>query len=251
MTINSVVGQSETCPGDCDGIVIIEDTAGVLFSLNSGPLGTQTIFGDLCPGDYTVHMQNADGCDASGSGSVGTPPVVEASFSFDPDTLFTNAPTTTMVNASLNSTNYFWDFAGLGSSTEPAPTFEFISSLGNTYEVCLTAMDDNGCPDTYCAPIVVLDILEVFVPSGFTPNEDDINEGFVPVFNREFGIENYSFMVFNRWGEEIFSTEVIGSKWLGNTRVLSKTEIYIWKVKFRDAYSGELYDRTGHVTLLK
>lgn len=232
--------------------MIIEDPAGVLFSLNDGPYSTQTIYGDLCPGEYTVHMQNADGCEASGSGTVGSPAVVEASFYFDPDTLFTNEPTTTMVNTSVNATNSSWDFAGLGTSTEQVPTFTFTNALGNIYEVCLTATDDNGCPDTYCAPILVLDLLDVFVPNAFTPNDDDINEGFVPIFNRDHGIEDYSFMVFNRWGEELFSTEVIDQTWNGDySAVISKTEVYVWKLRYRDTYSGELFDRVGHVTLLE
>ena len=118
--------------------------------------------------------------------------------------------------------------------------------------VCLTATDDNGCPDTYCEPILVFDLLDVFVPNAFTPNDDDINDGFRPIFNRDHGIENYRFMVFNRWGEELFSTEVIDATWNGNYSGLrSKTEVYVWKVRYRDAYTGELYDRIGHVTLLK
>ena len=98
----------------------------------------------------------------------------------------------------------------------------------------------------------MFDILDVFVPNAFTPNNDDINEGFLPIFNRDHGIENYSFMVFDRWGEQIFSTEVMGSTWNGNySSMQSETEVYVWKLQFRDAYSGELYDLTGHVTLLK
>ncbi|MBK8582438.1 MAG: gliding motility-associated C-terminal domain-containing protein [Flavobacteriales bacterium] len=119
------------------------------------------------------------------------------------------------------------------------------------YEVCLTASDANGCPDTYCAPIEVFDLLLVFVPNAFSPNGDGRNDGFCPIFNLPWVVE-YEFTIFDRWGELLFLSETVGETWGGMYGgELSKTEVYVWKLTCRDQLSGELIERVGHVTLLK
>lgn len=60
-----------------------------------------------------------------------------------------------------------------------------------------------------CGPV------DVFVPSSFTPNGDDINDVFIPVFSDTVGLSYYTMEVYNRWGEEMFSTEDITEGWDG------------------------------------
>ena len=63
---------------------------------------------------------------------------------------------------------------------------------------------------------------------------------------------DYKFMVFDRWGEQIFGTDLPGKPWNGDySDVTSKTEVYVWKLVCRDQLSGDLIERIGHVTLLK
>lgn len=45
----------------------------------------------------------------------------------------------------------------------------------------------------------------VYVPNAFSPNSDALNEGYKPVTAAN-NLDNYSFQVFNRWGELIFTT---------------------------------------------
>jgi flagellar hook assembly protein FlgD len=63
----------------------------------------------------------------------------------------------------------------------------------------------------------------------------------------------YLFSVYNRWGEEIFKSKNPSEKWDGNN---SKGEpyqdgTYIWKLRFVIFESGEVYEKIGHVNLLK
>ncbi|MGK5643358.1 gliding motility-associated C-terminal domain-containing protein, partial [Streptomyces sp. URMC 126] len=45
---------------------------------------------------------------------------------------------------------------------------------------------------------------DALFPTGFTPNNDGTNDYFGPVNPRFF--KNYELHVYNRWGEEIFSS---------------------------------------------
>ena len=92
----------------------------------------------------------------------------------------------------------------------------------------------------------------VHVPNVFTPNEDDVNEGFCPIFNMEWAVESYDFMIFNRWGEKLFESMTVHEKWDGFYRSdIVQEDVYVWKMKCRDKLTNEWIERIGHVTVLK
>jgi len=251
LQIDAVSTIPETCPGSCDGSLSVIDPEGIGYTLQGNTQNTNTFTG-LCAGTYVVTMSDANGCVAISSGLVPSPPPVIADFLFSPDTVFVDAPYVDFTNlSSTNSVTFIWDFGGEGSSNEASPSFNFPGGLGGTYTVCLTAMDVNGCADDTCAVITVLDRLLVFVPNSFTPNGDGVNDGFLPIFNTD-AVVDYKFLVFNRWGEEIFNTELPGKPWNGDySNVSSKEEVYVWKLTAKDKYSGDLIEKIGHVTLLR
>ena len=88
----------------------------------------------------------------------------------------------------------------------------------------------------------------IFVPNTFTPNGDGRNETFRPILN---GFEgwNYRFIVFDRWGMEIFDTDEREEAWDGRVNGTGPViDVYVWKVVVeRD---GDAHDFIGHVTLL-
>ncbi|HRO98026.1 MAG TPA: PKD domain-containing protein [Flavobacteriales bacterium] len=253
LVIDLVVPTNETCPGSCDGTVVVQDAEGVQYSLNGGPAQPSASFQGLCPGEYAVTMTDANGCLASATAVVGTPAPVIAYFTTDPDTVLVSEPEVTFTNGSSpNATDFAWDFGGLASSTATNPTYVFPGTLGGNYTVCLTAMDANGCEDTYCAPVQVFDALVVHVANAFSPNDDDVNEGFAPVFNMNWAVGDYEFLVFDRWGELLFETHELDAKWngiYGGGTV--ETEVFVWRLRCRDMLTREWIERVGHVTVLK
>ena len=94
----------------------------------------------------------------------------------------------------------------------------------------------NNCPDN------------IFVPSSFTPNGDGLNDEFIPVLPDS--IENYELMIFNRWGEIIFSTEDKEEGWDGNHNgVPVPNDIFIWKIRYSSIIDTKSI--IGHVQVLK
>jgi gliding motility-associated-like protein len=253
LVIDAISMGDENCIGSCDGFLNISDAEGVLFSIDGGDTWvSENVIGDLCAGGYLVMMQDANGCLASSAVHIASPPPVAAGFYAAPDTMSVSNTTVAFTNQSGYATTFLWDFGGLATSTEGNPTFTFPDVLGDVYTVCLTAMDSHGCADSICQPIVVLDELYVTVPNAFSPNGDDINDLFVPVFNIPANAEEYKFMIFDRWGLLIFTSETVGETWNGDYNgEIVQQDVYEWKLHCKDRITREEYDPIGHVTVVK
>lgn len=92
-------------------------------------------------------------------------------------------------------------------------------------------------------------IPEIFVPTGFTPNGDGLNDILKPIL---VGIKDFRFFrVFNRWGQMIFTTSTDGRGWdgtIGGVKQASGT--YIFQVQAVD-YLGHIIDKKGTVVLIR
>jgi gliding motility-associated-like protein len=251
LVIDGITTTPETCPGSCDGTITVVDPEGVLFT-TLGSQQTSPTFTGLCAGDHPFIMTDEDGCTASASATITSPPPVIAGFTFLPDTIFISDPAVTFLNTSSgNAVSFTWTFGNAGTSTERNPSFLFPDRQADIYEVCLTARDANGCPNQVCLPLPIYDVLLVYVPNAFSPNGDGRNDVFLPVFNLP-QVKDYQFMVFNRWGEQIFGTDQPGKPWDGGySGVSSQVDVYVWKLTCKDALSGEPIERVGHVTIVK
>jgi gliding motility-associated-like protein len=89
----------------------------------------------------------------------------------------------------------------------------------------------------------------VYVPNAFSPNGDGRNEGFRPVLNG-FSTWNYTLLIFDRWGKEIYRTTDREAEWDGRVGGQETViDVYVWKVIVeRD---GDARDFVGHVTLVQ
>jgi gliding motility-associated-like protein len=77
------------------------------------------------------------------------------------------------------------------------------------YSVSATA---NGCT-VFDTVIVVWGDCDFFIPNAFSPNGDGANENFGVLNNAS--LQNFSFKIFNRYGQVIYATENSGNKWDG------------------------------------
>ena len=81
-----------------------------------------------------------------------------------------------------------------------------------------------------------------YIPNAFTPDGDEHNNVWGPIFSREFEIKNYHLKIYNKWGNKIWESYDPNIKWDGTNYLES---IYIWKI---DLNEKSFY---GHVTLIK
>lgn len=88
-----------------------------------------------------------------------------------------------------------------------------------------------------------------FVPTAFSPNNDGLNDLFVPVIYCDF--ELLSFKVFNRWGQLVFATNKPNTGWDGifNNQI-ADGGVYFWYVEGRDKF-GKKMNKKGDVSLIR
>jgi gliding motility-associated-like protein len=90
---------------------------------------------------------------------------------------------------------------------------------------------------------------EIFVPTAFTPNDDNLNDRLIPI---PVGISQLVyFKVYNRYGELVFQTEEIGKGWNGVYKGKDQgNESFVWHALGVD-YLGNPVFRKGQSTLVR
>jgi gliding motility-associated-like protein len=90
------------------------------------------------------------------------------------------------------------------------------------------------------------------VPNVFTPNGDNMNDYFLPRQWLSKGVTYFKMIIYNRWGQEIYSTtKVDGRGWDGKFNGVDQPQgvfVYTIDVKFKDGTSEK---KQGNVTLLR
>jgi gliding motility-associated-like protein len=162
---------------------------------------------------------------------------------FEPEVQFADQSGSTIAN-------WYWDFAGLDTSNYPNPMYAFPNDTLGNYPVTLTVTDIHGCQDEVTKNVIIKGEFGIYIPNAFTPDFDFKNDMFGPT---GFGIspENYKFMIFDRWGEKLFDTDILFKPWDGfykGTRV--QEGVYVWKLFFKDI-NGKKHERIGHVTIIQ
>ena len=88
----------------------------------------------------------------------------------------------------------------------------------------------------------------LFLPNSFTPNQDGINDQFLPVGT---GIATYELIIFDRWGAEIFKSTEFTIGWTGNINgAPAPIGVYPWRATVQDV-QGRYHQLNGHVTLMR
>jgi gliding motility-associated-like protein len=249
---NNVTIQSPVEPG---GNCVWEFSDGQVFN-GFGPIdigfNTQGCY-DL---DYT--LTNSFGCSTTETFDnyicMDAAPI--AAFTSDPNEINIVNNLVNFDNLSQGAIAYTWDFGdNTPYSYEIDPSHEYISNdeyNSSTFQVILYAFSENNCVDTAIGYINYDPYFVYYVPNAFTPDGDDNNNYFKPVFGSGFTYENYAFMIFNRWGELIFETNDIGGAWDGTYKGKDcQDDVYVWKLVIQRSNNAEKFVDVGHVTLLR
>ena len=147
---------------------------------------------------------------------------------------------------------YSWYPAeGLSCNDCPAPW----ASPSNQTDYVVNIVDRNGCQISDGLTIIVNKKRDVFIPTGFSPNGDNINDVFM-VHGADHVTDIRILKVFDRWGELVFEAKEVPVNdptfgWDGTYRgklVNSGTYVYYTEILFVD---GETFPFKGEVTLLR
>ncbi len=193
-------------------------------------------------GMYYIRATNAAGCTKTEPIKINT--VAAPDFSAaDPQPV--KYPSTVSLIASVNNPALSYSFYEDETLTRPANDPANIRESGIYY---IKGTNTAGCYTIEDVEVKISPL--VSVPNSFTPNGDGKNDRFVYRSAGRFK-EIIYFKIFNRLGQEIFSTTSLDAAWDGTYRGHPQAnDTYVWMLKARD-WLGEVYVGKGTIMLVR
>lgn len=207
----------------------------------------------LSTGDYSLLVTDANGCEVDGSIEV---PLIPPPFSnfesrskpeefIDPNVQFDNE--------SSGALTYEWHFGDGDISYEENPEHAYDTS--GVFLVMLISYNEPqyGCADTSYQYMEVDPMFTFYVPSGFTPDDDGLNDTWGPI-GQNFEYESYNCQIYDRWGKLIWQTDNPTKFWDGTMRSSTKDVkqgmyVYVFTLKKFNTFEPKIIK--GTVTLYR
>lgn len=222
--------QVEICPGDTH-----------VFSTEQSGVWSTGITGDsivvTAPGTYSVVVANGQ-CLSEGSSEVTLLELPFVDLGGD-RRLCQPAAVRVDVSGPYNDA-VLW--------SDGSEEFERLFTESGVFSVLVI----NGCgtwEDSFVVEIEDCDY-GFFIPNAFTPDGDGINEVWQPVV---VNMESFRIVVFNRWGEEVWSTEEEGEFWNGSHRSGSHyvpDGVYAYIAQGR-SNQGKIVSTSGSIVVIR
>jgi gliding motility-associated-like protein len=196
----------------------------------------------LASGIYSVVVTDMNGCFDSCSVMVPTTATAMADAGQD----VTIEEGQSVLLTATGGLTYLWTPADLVTCNNCAST---IATPSVTTVFIVTVIDSAGCTD-YDTVTVTVEIPcdDIFVPNAFSPNGDSQND---VLFLRGTCIATFSFLIYNRWGELVFSTNDQMVGWDGRHRgELCESAVFNYVVSGTKT-DGSLFSKSGNITLVR
>ncbi|HEX4958013.1 MAG TPA: LamG-like jellyroll fold domain-containing protein [Lacibacter sp.] len=219
------------------------------YSINGANFQTSPNFTNIAPGNhYAVVLNHVTGCVSSQAPFIinsipPQPPVPDVIITQQPSC--TNSTGSILINSPV-SNNYEYSINGINFQSSP------IFNNLDTGVFLVTVRDRlNGCLSIPASIRITADATikgGYYLPNAFTPNNDGLNDC--------FGIKNWGLItefkltVYNRWGEEVFSTTNPSKCWDGTYKGLQQNPgNYVYYIK-AVSLCGTV-ERKGNLALIR
>jgi gliding motility-associated-like protein len=121
-------------------------------------------------------------------------------------------------------------------------------TVDDTVSVTLFYTDEFGCKAQDNITISILPLEPIYIPTGFSPNNDGVNDVFRV---RGAGFKKFYMSIYNRWGELVFETTDFSQSWDGMYKsVEQEMGVYVYTINAVSSDS-RTYTFKGNVTLIR
>jgi gliding motility-associated-like protein len=176
-----------------------------------------------------------------------------AAFTTNPNVFTQSSQSVSFSNNSVGANTFSWDFGDQQSSTDINPVHTY-SNTTSGYTITLSATSALGCVDTYELTIEYQEEEIFYIPNSFTPDGDNYNQTFKPIFTSGFDPFNFEMIIYNRWGEIVFETNDAKVGWDGsygsNGRAV-QDGTYTYKIIYKNPKKDERKIVIGHISLVR
>lgn len=204
-------------------------------------------------GIFDVHLDvfSAEGCKNSLTieNMIEVYKLPEAKFFANPDLVDILNPEVYFENHSTDNFYNYWSFGDGDSSIIESPIHTY-ANFANEYSISLIVESEHGCLDSVLSHIKVENVITIYVPTAFSPDNDGINDKFYVVGNG-IDLDNFNISIYNRWGELIYNSDDIFRAWDGTANGHNvQPGIYKWLLIYKDE-NGVEYEKSGTVNVIR
>ena len=209
------------------------------------------------PGCFDVFVQYTDlnGCDSSATfNDIICVEKPKAAFYVNPPSISQGNSTINFFNVSQGAVTYWWDLGDGTISAIENPNHTYATAEETGFVATLVAISPSGCTDTTTLAIIYEEQLIFYVPNAFTPDADEHNQTFKPVFTSGFDPYNFEMVIYNRWGEIVFKSQDHTKGWDGSFGYKGldvQTGVYTWIIKFKPKNTDNKVTINGIVNVLR
>jgi gliding motility-associated-like protein len=242
-----VMGKAVYCLGNNDSAVLhVNPTKSIQWFKNDATISraNQTTYRAITSGTYYALLKNDMGCSITTRKQPVIIDIAKPAVAYATEYALRNSPLT--LEARPIGESVLWQPAiSLNTATSFTPTF--TGAREQFYTIAIST--NTGCTTVDTQLVKIIEKVEVFVPTGFTPNKDGRNDYLRPIL---IGLRDlHYFRIFNRWGQVLYDTKKPDPGWDGVFNgVLQPTQTVAWMLE-GVGLDGVLYRQKGTTVLLR
>lgn len=227
------------------------DEGGVFYSevVDVDPVNGNVVLAGVEPGSYEVtYYLEQKGCRLEGKHTATLLVLKSASLGLQPQVTVQAGSSVTLTASGAGS--FSWTPPDWLSCTHcPDP----VASPPHDITYCVHD-PGNSCITETCIHVVVQDASctagQLTVPNAFTPNNDGNND-FLVFDGWQSCVNEFTIMIYDRWGEKVFESSDAGFRWDGSYKgKMLDSEVLVYVMKSTLA-NGVQTERKGNITLIR
>ncbi len=180
----------------------------------------------------TLTVISIEGCKAVSEETINTTfNEVKADFDLSKSETSLLESTIDFSDNSTGAQSLVW-FLGDGNTKNNETDFSHAYADTGMYTVLLVASNNSGCIDSSMKTVRIKPDNSLYIPNAFTPNGDGKNDNFTVV---GLGIDQFLMRIYDRWGDQIFSTDKMQNGWDGTNINGDKSTqgMYVYEVAIK------------------
>ncbi|HWB27689.1 MAG TPA: gliding motility-associated C-terminal domain-containing protein [Chitinophagaceae bacterium] len=227
---------SDSAASGCDSIRNLNLTVNPVFNINIDTTAcyNQSVLGYSAAGTYNIHYLTVNGCDSAVQLTLHIIPLPQPNLGRD----ITICPGESVTLYPGKFEQYLWQDGSTDSHFVVTQAGIYSVSVSNS---CGTATSSTHVSEAPCA---------LLFPTAFTPNGDGKNDIFKLL--NPYNIASFKLVVYNRWGQKMFSTNNPLAGWDGITD--GEPQVpgpYVWYCIFKKNGDKAESEQKGTVVLIR
>jgi gliding motility-associated-like protein len=246
-----------TSPISCNGTsgtasVSVTGPSSYSYQWSTAPVQTTSAITAIAGSSYSVKVTDINsGCFFDTTITIPGYGIIHSLFSINPNLscIPYEQGAITFIDLSLGATQGYWELSdGTTIPYVPGQNPEHTFAEPGTYTMKLHVENSGNCSDEYEKDVCVLDPVVIFIPDIFSPNGDGLND---ILYVRVKSVSQFTFTVYDRWGEKVFETNNPDKGWDGRIKSgAAEQGVYVWYLSAKMA-DGTVESRKGDVTLVR